>query len=76
MPITYDIKKDHWYQEGRQQGRRKGRQEGRQEGKQEKEKIVIIKMLKSGSFSDEQIADMVEVPVSYVQKLKTELQKK
>ena len=68
MPITYDIKKDYWYREGKQ--------EGRQEGKQEKEREVIIKMLKSGTFSEEQIAEYVEVAVSYVKKLKKELEKK
>ena len=79
MPITYDIKNDYWYKEGRQEGKeegkQEGKQEGRQEGKQEKEREIILKMLQSGSFSEKEVAGFVGVPVTYVEQLKRELKK-
>jgi len=64
-------------QEGLQEGRRKGLQEGRREGLQEGvqkalEKAVQ-KLLAKTDFSPEKIAEMMEVPLDLVKKVKKDL---
>ena len=68
MPITYDIKTDGLYKEGRKEGKR----EGKQEGKQEAVKEIIIEMLKDPALSLEKIARFARVSPSYVQQIQKE----
>ena len=72
MPITYDIKKDYWYKEGRQEGK----QEGRQEGRQEATKEMIIEMLKDPSMSLDKIVKFARVSLAYVKQIQKEVEKK
>lgn len=68
MPITYDIKKDYLYKEGRKEGRKEG---------VEKEKQKMIKeMLRTTELSIEQIAKIASVTVSYVEDVKAKLKSK
>ncbi len=60
MPITYDIKKDGLYKEGRIKG------------KQEAIKEMIIEMLKDPSISLEKIAKFARVSLAYVKQIKKE----
>ena len=55
--------------EGRQEGRREGRQEGRREGRQEGIIESVIKFIKKGKLSYEEIADNFDMPVDEVRKL-------
>lgn len=64
MPITYDIKKDYLYKEGRKEGI-------------EKEKQKMIKeMLQATELSIEQIAKIARVSVSYIEDIKAKLKNK
>lgn len=56
MPITFDIKKDAFYQEGVEKGIKKGIQKGREEGRQEGVLQTALNMKKAGVA----IADIVK----------------
>lgn len=57
-------------QEGRREGRQEGRMEGRQEGRMERAEKVVRNLIKSSDFSDEQIANIAEVPAEYVARMR------
>ena len=69
MPITYDITKDGLYKEGKEVGR----EEGLREGLKERTNQMIIKALRMGALTIEQIAEMAEVDASYVLHLQKQL---
>lgn len=62
MPITYDIKKDYWYKEGKQEGRKEEKRE------------MIIEMLKDSSISLEKIAKFAKVTLAYVKQIQKEIE--
>ena len=80
MPITYDIKKDYLYRQGRKDGIEKGIEKGIKKGiekerlQQEKErKEQITKMLQSGILSISQIAEFTSTPETEVKKIQATL---
>ena len=74
MPITYDIKKDFLYQQGRKDGIEKGIEKERLQKEKEK-KEQIIKMLQSGILSVSQIAEFTNTPEAEVKKIQATLKK-
>lgn len=70
MPITYDITKDSFYQEGLEKGLEKGLEQGL-----EKTKILIRNMLNKG-FDIKTIAELGEVTQKYVKQIQIEMQEK
>lgn len=60
MPITYDIKTDGLYKEGKREGK----------------KETIIEMLKDPSMSEEKIAKFTKTSLAFVRKIKEEMKKK
>ena len=65
MALTYDIKKDVRYQQGKE--------EGKQEGKEEKEEEIILALLKSGLLTDEQIAQTTGASLKQIQRIKASI---
>ena len=66
MPIIYDLRKDIRFKEGKE--------EGKEEGLEEKARIATIRALKKGSWSAVTIADILDVPLSFVLKIQKELE--
>ena len=64
MPITYDIKTDGLYNEGREEGIEKNRFQ------------IISKALFQRVLTIEQIAEMAEVSIDYVLSIQSELERK
>ena len=62
MPITFDINKDGLYLEGKA--------DGKMEGREESQFRMISRALKLGVLTVEQIAEMAEVSVDDVIKIK------
>lgn len=50
--------------------RMEGKEEGREEGRTEKELSVVLKLLGQPNFTDEQIADIVGVSVTFVEEVR------
>ncbi|MEL7146993.1 MAG: hypothetical protein AAFO69_11530 [Bacteroidota bacterium] len=73
MPITYDITKDGIYKRGVREGHQQGMLEGKREAREETKDQVILRALKLGALTIEQIAEITEVSVDYVLKLKQHL---
>jgi predicted transposase YdaD len=71
MGIIETIKKIE-REEGIEIGREKGIEEGIEKGKQEVIENLIIKL----GLSDKQVADIAEMPVSFVKKVRTSLKKR
>ena len=65
MALTYDIKKDVRYQQGKEEGKEEGRLVGKEE--------VALALLKSGLLTDEQIARATDIPLEQVQRIKTNI---
>ena len=65
MPITYDLKKDLRFKEGKI--------EGEMIGEIKKARIAIINMLKLNTLSIKQIASVLEVSLDFVKKVQAEL---
>ena len=84
MPITYDIKTDGLYNEGREEGLlegiekglMEGREEGREEGIEKNRFQIISKALSQRILTIKQIAEMAEVSIDYVLSIQSELEKK
>ena len=53
-----------------ERGKKIGRREGRQEGRMERAEKVVRNLIKSSDFSDEQIANIAEVPAEYVARMR------
>ncbi len=56
-------------QEGKQDGIKEGRKEGMKEGRQEGKQEIALKMIEQG-FTDETIAEITELPISEIRKLR------
>jgi|GEM_PF-3591673 len=61
--------------EGKAEGEAKGKAEGKAEGEAKGKAEAITKMLLKG-FSPEQIADILEIPMTYVLNIQNNLPKK
>ncbi len=74
------IKHREGIEEGREIGLEKGREigleEGREKGRKEQKEELVRSLLANTEFSPEKIAELVDVPVSLVKKIKTELSAK
>lgn len=57
----------------REEGRKEGRQEGRNEGKQREKEDIILRMLRKGTFTYEEIAELIGVSVDKVKAMGTQL---
>lgn len=57
----------------REEGRQEGRQEGRNEGKQREKEDIILRMLRKGTFTYEEIAELIGVSVDKVKAMGTQL---
>lgn len=68
MPIEYDVKEDAFYKEGVEDGKEVERRRIEEEKKMEK-KNLIIKLIKSEKHSLHEIAEIMDVKVSYVQEI-------
>ena len=67
MPIIYDLRKDIRFKEGVE--------EGREEGRAEHARLATIRLLKKGLLSAVTIAEVHDVPLSFVLKIQEELEK-
>ncbi|PKG52216.1 MULTISPECIES: Rpn family recombination-promoting nuclease/putative transposase [Halomonadaceae] len=72
---------ENWRQKERQEGRQEGRNEGRQEGRQEAElraleskRHAVRKLIALTEMNDQLIAEIEELPVEEVEKLRAETQ--
>ena len=70
MALTYDIKNDIRYKEGKEEGKEEGREEGREEGI-----ATAIENLLSSNFSQKQVAQYLKVPLEMVEKVAKSLNK-
>ncbi|MEM6272144.1 MAG: hypothetical protein AAF998_22090, partial [Bacteroidota bacterium] len=73
MPLTFDIKEDHFYQKGVAEGKTEGRAEGRVEGKAEGKiegKIEMIINLLSEGMPIKKIATIADLPIDQIQEIK------
>ena len=59
---------------GREEGREEGRDEGKREGRQREKEDIIIRMLRKGTFTYEDIAELVNVSVEKVKAMGTQLE--
>jgi len=60
---------------GREEGREEGRDEGREEGREKEQIKVVTNLIMQSDWSDEQIADIAEVPVSFVKSVRNGLKR-
>ncbi|MDW8296842.1 MAG: hypothetical protein RMJ97_08150, partial [Raineya sp.] len=78
MALVYDLEKDLRFkqglQKGEQKGIQKGIQKGMQKGKNLQAEVAVRNMIKKG-FSFEQIADLLEVSLAFVQRVAKKLKK-
>jgi len=68
MPIEYDIKQDAFYQEGVEYGKEEERKL-----MEEEKKNLIVKLIKSKKHTNQEIADIMDVKLSYIVELSTTL---
>ena len=66
MAITYNITEDGLYKKGLEQGREQGLEKGLEQGAQSTKQQMILKALQLGLLTVEQIAEIAEVDLSYV----------
>ena len=66
MALTYDIKNDIRYKEGKEEGKEEGREEGI---------ATAIENLLSSNFSQKQVAQYLKVPLEMVEKVAKSLNK-
>ena len=57
----------------REEGRKEGLRDGRQEGLQEQTEKVVRNLVRASGLADEQIAEMAEVSVDYVFRIRKEM---
>ena len=74
MPIIYDLRKDIRFKEGVEVGREEVREEVREESLK-KDRLSTIRLLKKGSLSAVTIAEVLDVPLSFVILIQEELEK-
>jgi predicted transposase/invertase (TIGR01784 family) len=75
--ITQYIKPedDYFYKKGVEEGIEEGVERGIEEGVEKEKHEVIISLLGKTSFSNEQIAEIVNVPVELVERIRAEQDK-
>ncbi len=73
MPIHYDIETDELYLAGLEKGIEKGIEKGQEQGIEQHQHDTVVRMLKAGRFSDEEIAELAGVTEEYVHKVWMEL---
>lgn len=73
MPIHYDIETDDLFLAGLEKGLEKGLEQGLEKGVEKQQYDTVVRMLKTGRFSDEEIAGITGVTLSFVRKIKKEL---
>jgi len=73
MPITFDIEKDSFYQEGLEKGLERGMEKGMEKGMVKSRTIIITNLLKTGGLSISQIATIAETSVAEVEKVAEKL---
>lgn len=61
-------------EEAKQIGREEGRDEGKREGRQREKEDIILRMLRKGTFTYEEIAELVSVSVEKVKAMGTQLE--
>ncbi|MEK7257735.1 MAG: hypothetical protein AAB316_23460 [Bacteroidota bacterium] len=92
MAWTYDLKSDLRYKQGWQEGKLIGKLATKLEGKpdaiaegiekgidigeEKKEKLFVENLLLQSEFSDKKIASLADVPLAFVQKVRSRLEKK
>ena len=65
MALNYDIRKDLRFQQGLEQGLEQGEKKGKKKNRDK----MILALLKKGKLSREEIAEVAEVSVEYVDNL-------
>ena len=68
MPVIYDLRKDIRFKEGKE--------EGLEEGALKHARLSTIRSLKKGTLSVVEIAEIVDMPLTFVLKIQKELEKK
>ena len=53
-------------EEGLKEGRKEGREEGRKEGRNNERRNLVRTIRAKGTMTDEQIADMLDLPLDFV----------
>jgi predicted transposase YdaD len=69
MALELKIEDTFTYREGKMKGKIEGEIKGKIEGEKKNRYKVILTMLKKGKYSHEEIAEIAEVSVKYVQDL-------
>ena len=69
MALELKIEDTFTYREGKMKVKIEGEIEGEKKGEKKKRDKVILAMLKKGKYSHEEIAEIAEVSVKYVQDL-------
>jgi predicted transposase YdaD len=75
MPIHYDIETDALYLRGTEKGIERGREKGREEEAAKKNYLFVSNLLLNTDFSDDKIALLANVTISYVKQVRQELSK-
>ncbi len=70
MALTYDIRGDIRFKQGKQEGKLEGKQEGKLEGIELT--IAVINLLKS-NFSEKQIAKKLDISLEVIEKIANSL---
>ncbi|MCK6694182.1 MAG: hypothetical protein L6Q97_19030 [Thermoanaerobaculia bacterium] len=65
MPIHYDIETDELYLAGLEKGMEKGMELNQHE--------TVVRLIKAGKFTDEEIAEFTGITVEYVQQVRMEM---
>jgi predicted transposase YdaD len=75
MPITYDIRRDLRFKQGKLEGKLEGEAEGIAKGKAEqallKDQSIVIRLLKKEIYALVTIAEIADVSLDFVEKTKT-----
>lgn len=81
MPIHYDIETDELYlaglekgiEKGMEKGIEKGIEKGMEKGMELTQYDTVVRLIQSGRFSDEEIAEFAGVTVEYVQQVRMDI---
>ena len=72
MPIIYDLRKDIRFKEGKEEGLEKGLEKG----VLQHARLSTIRSLEKGTLSVVEIAEIVDMPLTFVLKIQKKLEKK
>lgn len=73
MPQLFDIRTSVLFKEGLEEGLEKGMEEGVEKGVEKNQLLMISNMLTKTDMSVEQISDLSEVSIEFVQHIKENL---